>query len=147
MLAIIDGRFQTQILIFITDIAVMSSRFIRSIASHYSNSEPQTGLKGRTLPAVPVLQQKKDVIQRVGESEERTDPQSVAASVQGTGNELPHYDRVQASFGQHDISHVQAYTSQTAAAASAAIGAQAYTSGAGININGTGILTRDEIPS
>lgn len=26
--------------------------------------------------------------------------------MQGTGRQLPHYDKIQASFGQHDISHV-----------------------------------------
>lgn len=52
-----------------------------------------------------------------------------AAGVQGSGSKLPHYDKVQASFGRHNISHVQAYTGSAAAAASHAIGAQAYATG------------------
>lgn len=45
---------------------------------------------------------------------------------------LPHYDRIQASFGSHDISHVQAYPGGTAAAAARSIGAQAYATGSRI---------------
>lgn len=52
-----------------------------------------------------------------------------AAGVQGTGSKLPHYDKIQSSFGKHDVSHVQAYTGSTAAAASRSIGAQAYATG------------------
>lgn len=45
---------------------------------------------------------------------------------------LPHHDRIQASFGSHDISHVQASTGGTAAAAARTIGAQAYATGSRI---------------
>lgn len=39
---------------------------------------------------------------------------------------LPHLDRIQASFGQHDVSRVQAHVGGAAAEASAAMGAVAY---------------------
>lgn len=52
-----------------------------------------------------------------------------AAGVQGSGSKLPHYNQIQAAFGHHDVSHVQAYTGSTAAAASMAIGAEAYATG------------------
>jgi hypothetical protein len=52
-----------------------------------------------------------------------------ATGMQGTGSQLPHYDKIQGSFGRYDVSHVQAYTGNQAAAASCSIGAQAYATG------------------
>ncbi|GAB4524603.1 MAG: hypothetical protein Tsb0020_42720 [Haliangiales bacterium] len=53
-----------------------------------------------------------------------------AAGVRGGGAALPHAERIQAAFGpSHDVSHVQAHVGGAAAAASEAIGAQAYATG------------------
>lgn len=55
-----------------------------------------------------------------------------AAAEQGVasgGGALPHGDRIQAAFGRHDVSHVQAHVGGAAADASAAIGATAYATG------------------
>lgn len=52
-----------------------------------------------------------------------------AAGVEGGGGKLPHYEKIQASFGQHDVSGVKAYTGAKAASASQAIGAEAYATG------------------
>ena len=49
--------------------------------------------------------------------------------VQGEGGKLPHFDKIQESFGQHDISHIQAYTGRSASEASTKIGAKAYATG------------------
>ncbi|MEE8059074.1 MAG: DUF4157 domain-containing protein [Pseudomonadales bacterium] len=54
---------------------------------------------------------------------------AAATGVQGAGSQLPHLDKIQQSFGQHDISGVQAFTGTKAATASKAIGAEAYTTG------------------
>ncbi len=55
--------------------------------------------------------------------------ETAAAGVRGTGSPLPHLDKIQHAFGQHDISGVQAFTGTKAAMASKTIGAEAYTRG------------------
>lgn len=52
-----------------------------------------------------------------------------AGGVQSSGEPLPHLERIQASFGQHDVSDVRAHVGGAAAEASAAIGAEAYATG------------------
>ncbi|MDF2866637.1 MAG: hypothetical protein K0S11_107 [Gammaproteobacteria bacterium] len=49
--------------------------------------------------------------------------------VMGSGEHLPYYEQIQASFGVYDISDVSAYTDPEAAAASHALGATAYATG------------------
>ena len=51
------------------------------------------------------------------------------AGVRGGGQQLPHLSRIQAAFGNHDLSGVQAHTGEQAAAANRQIGAEAYASG------------------
>ncbi|MEE8057203.1 MAG: DUF4157 domain-containing protein [Pseudomonadales bacterium] len=53
--------------------------------------------------------------------------QAAAIGVAGPGTKLPHFSSIQESFGAHDISGVQFHSGSKAAMASAAIGAQAYT--------------------
>ena len=55
--------------------------------------------------------------------------ETAARGLEGSGSRLPHLDRIQSSFGGHDVSNVQAHVGGKAAEASAAIGAQAYASG------------------
>ncbi len=55
-----------------------------------------------------------------------------AAAQRGTaggGGSLPHLGKIQAAFGGHDVSSVQAYSGGAATEASAAMGAEAYASG------------------
>jgi Domain of unknown function (DUF4157) len=52
-----------------------------------------------------------------------------AAGVAGTGGTLPHLDRLQHSFGHHDVIDVQAHVGGPAAEASQAMGAAAYATG------------------
>lgn len=54
---------------------------------------------------------------------------AAAKGVSGSGSALPHADTIQASFGRHDISHVQAYGGSAAQAACADMGATAYATG------------------
>ncbi len=49
--------------------------------------------------------------------------------VKGRGSKLPYFSQIQRSFGDHDISHIQAFTDTRARRASAKIGALAYTAG------------------
>ena len=51
------------------------------------------------------------------------------AGTAGSGGALPHADKIQASFGRHDVSSVQAYSGGAATQASAALGAEAYATG------------------
>lgn len=54
-------------------------------------------------------------------------PQQIAASgLVGNASALPHRARIQQSFGEHDVSHVQAHVGGPAAEASRALGARAY---------------------
>jgi hypothetical protein len=52
-----------------------------------------------------------------------------AKGVQGTGNKLPHFDKIQLAFAKYDLSNVQAYTNENAVNASKEIDAKAYTTG------------------
>lgn len=54
---------------------------------------------------------------------------AAAAGVQGSSGTLPHIDKIQASFGRHDLSNVRAYKGSSAASAAKEIGAHAYTTG------------------
>ncbi|MCB9734198.1 MAG: DUF4157 domain-containing protein [Deltaproteobacteria bacterium] len=56
-------------------------------------------------------------------------PAIAARGAQGAGGPLPFRERIQASFGRHDVSGVRAHTDGAAQAASAALGARAYASG------------------
>ncbi len=55
--------------------------------------------------------------------------ETAAAGVAGATTELPHADRIQASFGRHDVSGVKAHVGGRAAAASNAMGATAFAVG------------------
>lgn len=58
------------------------------------------------------------------------DPVKTAqAGVQGAGDKLPHGDRIQAAFGQHDVSGVRAHTGGDAAKAGNKLGAEAFATG------------------
>ncbi len=48
------------------------------------------------------------------------------AGIRGAATELPHGDRIQAAFGDHDLSEVQAHVGGPAAESSADLGAEAY---------------------
>lgn len=54
---------------------------------------------------------------------------TAAEGVRGAGQPLPFLDRIQASFGAHDVGDVRAHVGGGAAAASEAIGARAYATG------------------
>ncbi|MGK0361970.1 MAG: hypothetical protein ACI9U2_004290 [Bradymonadia bacterium] len=52
-----------------------------------------------------------------------------AQGMGGAASTLPHLDTIQASFGQHDVSSVQAHSDSAAVQASAELGAHGYASG------------------
>ncbi|MEE8057839.1 MAG: DUF4157 domain-containing protein [Pseudomonadales bacterium] len=79
----------------------------------------------RTIGNQAVIQ----MLDRMKAAETADIHKTAAAGVQGTGSSLPHLNKIQQSFGQHDISGVQVFTGTKAATASKAIGAQAYTTG------------------
>lgn len=51
------------------------------------------------------------------------------AGIAGAGQKLPHFDRIQAAFGKHDIGGVHAHVGGAAREASESIGADAYATG------------------
>ena len=55
-----------------------------------------------------------------------------AAAAHGTaggGGTMPYHSQIQAAFGRHDVSHVQAYTGGAAAEANQALGSEAFATG------------------
>ncbi len=62
--------------------------------------------------------------------------QAAAAGTRGGGGALPHGDTIQASFGRHDVSAVQAHTGGAATAACEAMGATAYATGSDVAFAG-----------
>jgi hypothetical protein len=59
------------------------------------------------------------------------------AGVSGSGSALPHGDRIQASFGHHDISDIRAFIGGPAESAARSIGAQAYATGDAVAFAGS----------
>jgi hypothetical protein len=57
--------------------------------------------------------------------------------VSGSAQPLPHHDRIQALFGRHDISGVQAHMDGPARAATASLGAHGYATGNSVAFAGT----------
>ncbi|MGE0546967.1 MAG: DUF4157 domain-containing protein [Kofleriaceae bacterium] len=80
----------------------------------------------------PAAPGKQTLIQLRARSRVR-DPDAIhrtaAEGIAGTGGPLPFLDRIQAAFGHHDVSGVRAHLGTSAAAASDALGAEAYASG------------------
>lgn len=65
-----------------------------------------------------------------GPARPAADVQAIAAEgVSGGGSTLPHLDTIQASFGGHDVSGVDAHVGGSAGQAAKAIGAEAYATG------------------
>ena len=60
-----------------------------------------------------------------------------ADGMSGSGSKLPHLDTIQASFGRHDVSHVQFHQGQRAQTANARLGSTAYASGGHVVSGGT----------
>ena len=65
---------------------------------------------------------------------------AAAHGTSGSGGSLPHLGRIQAAFGHHDVSSVQAYTGGKAAEATTAMGAEAYATGNKVAFGGAASL-------
>jgi hypothetical protein len=87
------------------------------------------------------LRPAEDSLQLKGGAHADKDIHDLAAQgTQGSGGALPHLDAIQASFGSHDVTGVQAHTGSAAQAASKAIGAEAYATGNNIAFGGSPTL-------
>jgi hypothetical protein len=68
------------------------------------------------------------------------DPERVHQAAQhgtsGSGGSLPHLDRIQRSFGRHDVSGVRAHTDERAAEGAGAMGAEAFAQGEQVAFGG-----------
>ncbi len=62
---------------------------------------------------------------------------AAARGIAGSGGPLPHGDRIQESFGRHDVSGVKAHTGPDATAAAKDMGARAYATGTDVAFAGT----------
>jgi hypothetical protein len=63
--------------------------------------------------------------------------EAAAVGVNGSAGQLPFLDRIQASFGAHDVSHIKAHTDAAASRGAAAMGAQAFATGDRVAFAGT----------
>jgi hypothetical protein len=69
---------------------------------------------------------------------QKKDVHDIAAQgTQGSGGSLPYLDKIQSSFGSHDVSNVQAYSGGNAVAANESLGANAYASGNKVAFKGS----------
>ena len=133
----------------------MSKREKKTIAIDDTHSEPTKSRESalnralaemtydqqvQTLkPSMPVQPPPVDLgtasVQRKAGQERADQPAAVAVQrtagegVSGSGAPLPHLSAIQASFGQHDVSSVEAHVGGKAAEAATAIGAEAYATG------------------
>lgn len=82
--------------------------------------------------ALPAVQRQQDAASGLEDGEVR---QQAARGVKGAGGELPHRERIEASFGR-DLSHMRAHVGGSAAEASQAIGAEAYAVGNDVAFRG-----------
>jgi hypothetical protein len=63
--------------------------------------------------------------------------EAAAAGISGAGGQLPYLDRIQASFGRHDVSGISAHQDGAATEAAGAMGAQAYATGSHVAFAGS----------
>ena len=75
--------------------------------------------------------------QQAGDLDPGAIHQAASLGASGAGEQLPHLDRVQQSFGHHDVSSIQAHTDAEAQRASESIGAAAYATGNHVAFAGT----------
>lgn len=69
------------------------------------------------------------VVQRMGGADHPATHEIATEGVKGSGQPLPYLQRLQQSFGSHDLSGVRSFTTDQASFAARRIGAQAYTTG------------------
>lgn len=62
--------------------------------------------------------------------------QAAQHGTSGSGGSLPHLDRIQRSFGRHDVSGVRAHTDEAAAEGARAMGAEAFADGEHVAFGG-----------
>ena len=104
-------------------VETLSGLAMDDVKVHYNADKPVQ------LQAYAYVQGKDIQLKRMEGEEIQSIHAAAAAGVQGTGHPLPHFDKIQKSFGQHDVSGVQAFSDAKAKNASRDIGAKAYTTG------------------
>ena len=94
-----------------------------------SANTPTPGKRTLTEQFVPVQQSPSSARPQLDRADGSSVQHAAAQGVAGTGGELPHAERIQRLFGRHDVSGIAAHVGGPAAAASRAIGAEAYATG------------------
>jgi hypothetical protein len=115
-----------------------------------SSSKPASPVQKRQDPLADPLQ---DPLQRKGELQmenpEEEEPvqtkgagraaqihQTAGKGLSGSGGRMPHGDKIQAAFGSHDVSGVQAHSDAASTAANEQMGSQAYAKGEHVAFKG-----------
>ena len=96
-------------------------------SSESSHVQRRSGLVGKSLAEQQAMLA--PVQRRPGGAAEGDVHAAAQRGIQGAGGPLPHAEAIQASFGSHDVSGVQAHVGVAAAEATAAMGAEAYATG------------------
>ncbi|HTJ41348.1 MAG TPA: DUF4157 domain-containing protein [Kofleriaceae bacterium] len=110
---------------------------LRRSSAHERSSDdaPARGTPGRVSltqhmpPSAHAIARAMAAVLRTGLTEGAPVQSIAARGVDGGGAALPHLDRIQASFGHHDVGGVRAHVGGAAAAAAAELGARAYATG------------------
>ncbi len=102
-------------------------------ASAAGASQPAAGDSAPHQPHASLLQMK----QAADAVPEADVPAIAATGVAGSGQPLPHADRIQAAFGAHDVSGIRAHVGGAAREAARGIGAVAYATGSDVAFDGT----------
>jgi hypothetical protein len=114
----------------------------RSAPASQAAAAPATTAQSSNVQLRRALQGKgyDEQVQLLAPVQRAEDPGAVHAAaergVASGGSSLPYLSDIQAAFGRHDVSDVQAHSDSAAQSASAAIGAEAYASGSDIAFAG-----------
>jgi hypothetical protein len=112
----------------------MSREFVQDEGYHHPHEGPgdeprhtvqlsRRAVSSRRAQAAELLQR------RGGQRKDEAVHESAARGVSGSGTRLPHLDTIQASFGRHDVTDVQAHSGSKAEEANAQLGSEAYATG------------------
>jgi hypothetical protein len=80
--------------------------------------------------------EEEEAIQMKGAGRAAQVHQTAAKGLAGSGGVMPHGDKIQAAFGGHDISGVQAHSDSASSAANEQMGSQAYAKGEHVAFKG-----------
>jgi guanyl-specific ribonuclease Sa len=99
--------------------------------------DPMGGVRRQRLQAAEQITRSLRVWRKAAGAGPVDVQQAAARGISGPGGALPFQDRIQKSFGRHDISHIQAHSDSRAGQSSRAMNALAYATGSDVAFAGT----------